>query len=144
MDDFSVKFVGKEHVEHLLKALKKDYKLVVDWDGDLYCGIKLDWTYEEGYLDILMPGYIEKLLQRMKHEKPTKLQHSPYQAPPRIFGTRDQNTVPPDASPKLEDKRKQKVQQVIGSVLYYAHTVDISWYYRHWGLSRVSSPRQQE
>ena len=82
MDDFGVKYVDKEHVEHLLEALKKDYKLAIDWEGDLYCGIKLDWNYEEGCPNILMPGYTEKLLQRMKHEKPTKLQHSLYQAPP--------------------------------------------------------------
>ena len=42
VDDFGVKYVGKEHVERLLKALKKDYKLTVDWEGEIYCGIKLD------------------------------------------------------------------------------------------------------
>ena len=72
MDDCGVKYVGKEHVEHLLKALKKDYKPAVDWDGDLYYGIKTNWNYQEDYLGILMPGYMEKLLQRMKYEKPIK------------------------------------------------------------------------
>ena len=73
-----------------------------------------------------MTGYIEKLLQRMKHEKPTKPQHSPYQDPPRIFGTDSQNTILPDALPKLDDKRKRKVQQVIGGDIYYACAIDIT------------------
>ena len=40
VDDFGVKYVGKENV-HLLKTLKKDYNLDEDWEGSLYCGIKL-------------------------------------------------------------------------------------------------------
>ena len=30
VDDFGVKYIGNEHVEHLIKALKKDYKLAKD------------------------------------------------------------------------------------------------------------------
>ena len=62
----------------------------------------------------------------MKHEKPTKPQHSPYQALPQIFGTGVQTTVSPYALPQLDNTRKRKVQQVIGGVLYYARTIDIT------------------
>ena len=64
VDDFGVKYVVKEHVEHLLKVLKKDYKkLAEDWEGNLYCGRTLDWNIKEGYVFISMPGYIKNLLQ---------------------------------------------------------------------------------
>ena len=33
VDDLGVKYIGKEHDKHLLKALKKDYKLGKDWGG---------------------------------------------------------------------------------------------------------------
>ena len=46
VDDFGIKFVGKQHADHLLSALKIHYKDVsVNWDGDLYCGITLKWNY---------------------------------------------------------------------------------------------------
>jgi hypothetical protein len=41
-DVFGMKYVGKEHVDHLIACIKEKYKLTVDWTGNLYCGIKLD------------------------------------------------------------------------------------------------------
>ena len=94
VDDFGVKYVGKEHADHLISVLKKHYKIAEDWEGNLYCGIQLDWNYEERYLDISMPNYIKKVLQRFKHEKPTKPQHCPYKSQPRKFGTDAQDPIP--------------------------------------------------
>ena len=65
VDDCGVKYVGKKHANHLLNAIQKHYKCAVDWEGDLYCGIKLYWHYDgpERYVDLSMPKYIPKLLQ---------------------------------------------------------------------------------
>ena len=42
VDDFGVKYVGKEHADHLISCLKQEtYNLTEDWAGDLYCGISL-------------------------------------------------------------------------------------------------------
>jgi hypothetical protein len=41
IDNFGVKYVGKEHAKHLIKCLKEKYKLNKDWAGDLYCGTSL-------------------------------------------------------------------------------------------------------
>ena len=78
VDDFGVKYVGKEHVDHLIKCIREKYELTEDWSGDLYCGIKLHWDYIARTVDISMPGYIKKLLQKYKHKMPTKPQHCPY------------------------------------------------------------------
>ena len=43
VDDFGVKYVGREHVEHLLKTLEEHYKVTSDWKGDRYIGIHLQW-----------------------------------------------------------------------------------------------------
>jgi len=59
VDDFGVKYVGKKHADHLVKALKKNYKISEDWTCSLYCGIILDWNYTQRILDISMPGYIK-------------------------------------------------------------------------------------
>lgn len=34
VDDFSVKYIGKEHTEHLVAALKEDFTLSTDWEGN--------------------------------------------------------------------------------------------------------------
>jgi hypothetical protein len=33
MDDFGVKYIGKEHVHHLLQMLRQDYEIEEDWEG---------------------------------------------------------------------------------------------------------------
>ncbi len=62
VDDFRIKYVGKEHLDHLLKILVGHFELEVDWDGTLYCGIKLDWRYNKRYVNISMPTYVAKQL----------------------------------------------------------------------------------
>ncbi len=73
VDDFGVKLVGKEHVDHLIQCTKEKYDLTKDWFCNLYCGIKLNWYYTAQMLDISMPGYIKKLLQKYKHQMPSKI-----------------------------------------------------------------------
>ena len=34
VDDFGVKYVGDEHAEHLLAALRENYTVSPDWDGE--------------------------------------------------------------------------------------------------------------
>ncbi len=63
VDDFGVKYVGKEHADHLIQFLKTDYELTKDWTSNLYCGIQLVWDYSAQTLDISMPRYIKKMLQ---------------------------------------------------------------------------------
>ena len=41
VDDFGVKYVGRKHADHLIEALKENYKLSIDWEGKLYCGITI-------------------------------------------------------------------------------------------------------
>ena len=40
VDDFGVKYIGKEHMDYLITSLQKDYsRVTVDWKGELYAGI---------------------------------------------------------------------------------------------------------
>ena len=66
VDDFSVKYVQKADADHLAHSLKNAYQLAKDWTGGLYCGITLKWNYnkEDRWLEISMPGYIEKQLSK--------------------------------------------------------------------------------
>ena len=125
-DDFGVKCVGKQHVEHLVHCFKKNYaKVSEDWEGKLYCGITLEWNYNQRWVDISMPGYIKQLRQRYEHLSPKKMQHSPYRAQPKIYGAAAQNSMPPDDSPLINEERKKSFQQIIGGVLYCVRAVDL-------------------
>jgi hypothetical protein len=57
VDDFGIKYVGEDNLQHLLNAIEQDYSISVDRTGGLYCSITLKWNYEQRYLDISMPGY---------------------------------------------------------------------------------------
>eukprot|EP00957_Ditylum_brightwellii_P024249 1829202-Ditylum_brightwellii.AAC.1 len=54
------------------------YTPTVDWDGKTYCGLDLDWHYDEKFVDITVPEYVEKALIKLGHKKPTKPKHSPH------------------------------------------------------------------
>jgi hypothetical protein len=126
VDDFGIKYEGKEHADHLIDALRTHYKLKEDWDGALYCGISLKWNYQLRHVDISMPLYVEKLLAKFDHKPPTKPQHSPHIAPPRRFGTTAQIPVDHDLSPTLPPERIKRIQQIVGTIMYYARAVDIT------------------
>jgi hypothetical protein len=46
VDNFGVKYVGKEHVDHLIVSVKKHYAFSKGWHGKLYCGIHIQWDYQ--------------------------------------------------------------------------------------------------
>jgi hypothetical protein len=73
-----------------------------------------------------MPGYIKKKLQEYEHIMPKKMQTCPYSPEPKRFGTEAQAPLLPDALPQLDAKGIKQVQQIVGSILYYAHVVDMT------------------
>ena len=41
VDDFGVKYIGKENSDHLIQALQKLYTISIDWTGSLFCGLTI-------------------------------------------------------------------------------------------------------
>ena len=54
-DDFGIKVFDKKDADHLFNALREKYNITVDWTGDAYLGLTIDWHYDDGYVDISMP-----------------------------------------------------------------------------------------
>jgi hypothetical protein len=123
VDDFGVKYVGKQHAEHLKNALEETYTVSTDWTGGLYCGITLTWDYRKRTVKLSMPGYIEQALHKFQHPEPTQPQHSPYPYKEPTYGVKIQLTAPPDNSPSPEKKEITRIQQVLGTLLYWARAV---------------------
>jgi hypothetical protein len=48
VDDFGVKYVGKEHAQHLVDALESLYDITTEWPGKQYLALTLQWDYQKG------------------------------------------------------------------------------------------------
>jgi len=64
VDDFGVRYTDRRLVETFLALLQQKYELKADWHGTRYCGLTLEWDYSNRLLDVSMPGYVERALQR--------------------------------------------------------------------------------
>jgi hypothetical protein len=70
VDDFTVKYVGKQHAGHLINALLQSYELTTDWAAKVYLGMTLKWDYKNKTCDISMPGYVSNVLSKFQHDDP--------------------------------------------------------------------------
>ncbi len=104
VDDFGVKYVNKDDVDHLIASIKKNYMLTKDWTGNLYCGIQLNWDYAGRTVDISMSGYIKKKLQEYGHIMPRKIQACPYALELKKIRTEAQASFPQDNMSKFDEK----------------------------------------
>jgi hypothetical protein len=124
VDDFGVKYVGKEHADHLIASVEKHYVFSKDWDGQLYCGIQIKWDYHHRTVDLSMPGYIAAMLHKYQHPTNSLPQHAPYKWNEPIYGTSVQLTDPVDQTAPLPPAGIKRLQQITGTLLYYARAVD--------------------
>lgn len=90
VDDFGVRYTTKASVDRLLQVLRTKYRLKEDWTGSRYCGLHLDWNYAQGYVDISMPGYIERALLRFEHPRCKRPEHAPHRWNAPVYGARQQ------------------------------------------------------
>ena len=63
---------------------------------------------------------------RIWHVLPNQIHMCPYSPEPKRFGSKAQEPLPPDSSPKLDEKGIKRIQKIVGSILYYAHAVDMT------------------
>jgi hypothetical protein len=56
VDDFTAKYVGKQHTEHLRNALLRAYELTTDWTATVYSDMTLKSDYNKRTCNISMPG----------------------------------------------------------------------------------------
>jgi hypothetical protein len=124
VDYFGVKYVGREHAEHLMACIRKNYNIFSDWNGAAYCGLTLDWDSKKRTVDLSMPGYIKAALHKYQHPSPARPEHAPHTWNPPIYGPKTQFVNEEITSPALSDKDVNKLQQLTGTLLYYARAVD--------------------
>jgi hypothetical protein len=100
VDDFAVKYVGKQHAENLRNALLRTYELTTDCTATVYSGMNLKWDYKNRTCDISMPGYVSNVSSKFQHDAPKHPQHTPSRYVTPVYGARTQYATK-DLTPPL-------------------------------------------
>ena len=124
VDDFLIKYTDIKDLHHLTDTLKQNYELTMDTKAEKYCGMQINWNYEKGYVDISMPGYVNKALQRFTHPMPATPQPAPSAWVAPQYGASIQYAEPEDTSNKLSKQGILRLQEIVGTFLYYGRAVD--------------------
>ena len=77
-----------------------------------------------GVVELSMPNYIQLALHKFQHPAPTRAQHAPHAWTRPDYGAQQQYTTPPDTTQVLQPDSIKRVQQITGTLLYYAKAVD--------------------
>jgi hypothetical protein len=101
VDNFGVRYVGREHAEHLMACIKNNYEISNDWKGSAYCGLTLDWDYYNRTVDLSMPGYIKSALHKYQHPAPTRPEHATHKWNPPGYGAKTKYVENENNSPDL-------------------------------------------
>ncbi len=123
VDNFGVKYHSQDDLMHLQTTLQKYYDVSVDKEGKNYCGINLTWNYQQGYVDIDMPHYVQKALKKFGHPTPLKPQHAPHKWTQPAYGQKVQYVAQKDYD-KLDTKGQRRVQSIVSTFLYYGRAVE--------------------
>jgi hypothetical protein len=97
VDDFGIKYTNRCDAEYLITALQALY-VTTDWMGSLYLTMTIDWDDRNHKVDISMPRYVTKALDRFQHNACGRAQHSPHAWTKPQYGFHPQLTPAPDAT----------------------------------------------
>ena len=104
--------------------IKKHYNTTIDWNGEIFCRIKLKWDYDRKTVDISMPNYVNKALARLHHPPPIKPQHYPHTYNAPIYGHKCQFVIPTITNEKLTPAQLKHCQEFCGFSNYYNRAID--------------------
>eukprot|EP00956_Cyclotella_meneghiniana_P034384 scaffold104275_cov55-Cyclotella_meneghiniana.AAC.1 len=116
VDDFGIKYLKREDLDHLVKVLKTYYDVSVDLDGKEFVKIELDWDYKKGEVHLSMEPYLRKALRQFDNIVPTKRRDSPYPHIEPKYGAKEQ-FAEYDTSPEVGKEEQKHVQKVNGKFL---------------------------
>ena len=125
VDDFGVVWKHKSDLDHLISTLTKLYQVKVNMEGSRYLGMDIAINRQDQHATLTMPGYIEKLLQRVRPNG-IKGAQTPARYQPPQFKKVGAQTATVDNSPLASIEDKKLLQSVIGTLLYYTRAVDPS------------------
>jgi hypothetical protein len=125
VDDFAVIWKNKSSIKHFIQTLRKLYTVKVDWKGSKYLGMDIAIDRIQRHVTLSMPGYISKLLRRVRPNGVKSASTPSIYQPPNYKSARNQ-TATVDTCPPATKEQQHELQVIVGTLLYYARTVDPS------------------
>ena len=113
-----------DDLNHLVSSIKSHFTTSVDYKGNDYLGLNLDWNYKKDYVEISMQGYVYTALKKFLHKSPRSPQHAPHDWNVPAYGQKIQFTEIEDKSPLLTEKDTKLIQAISGTFIYYGRAVD--------------------
>jgi hypothetical protein len=77
VNNFGIKYTNRCDADHILTVLQQLYTVTTDWTGSLYLSMHMAWDYINHTVDISMPGYVAKSLDRFQQHALRIPQHPP-------------------------------------------------------------------
>ena len=71
-----------------------------------------------------MPNYVTKALHKFQHPTPKRAQYALHKWTRPNYGATKQLANPLDTSSQIPEEQKRRIQQIIGTLLYYVRAVD--------------------
>ncbi len=110
VDDFGIKYINKDDLDHLIRTLEKYYEVADDLDGKEFVIIELDWDYENKRVHLSMAPYLQKALRQFDNIVPTKRHDSPYPHIKTKYGAKQQYAEYDTSAPVGKDEQKHVLQ----------------------------------
>ena len=120
VDDFTLKYIRDNNALHLINALKDKYEDVeVNWAGNKFYGINLQWDYTKRQCKLNLQGFIDRVRQRfnISPRKISQFALADYTQP--VFGQKQQFVKETHLAKKLSPKEIKRIQEIVGTILYY-------------------------
>ena len=88
IDNFLIRYVGKDHTLYVENALKKHYEEVsTNWGTIFFCSIHLKWDYKLYTVQPSIPGYNTAVIHKLSHNQ-SETEHSPHLIKRITYGTK--------------------------------------------------------
>ncbi len=106
-------YVNIQDKKCLLNSLKDNCKVEIDWASGPYCGIMLDLKYYNRHIDISIPGYIKKQLQKYEHFQKGPTENGPYPASAKNYWNAPLVYIPEATTNKLSKDKKNGCNRIL-------------------------------
>ena len=125
VDDLGIKVRSEEDLQHLADAIRPGWDVKIDRNGKKFLNITLDWDLDREIPQLTFhePNTVPKALARFAPNRVLKGRDTPsiYKSPTY---TKEQTAVMPSTAEPVPEK-KEFVQAVVGTFLYYGRVVDM-------------------
>ena len=117
-------YFSEDDTSHLINTLQICYNITIDKTWSKFYGLHLEWNYEHHWVDISMPKYVLKMVQKLEHPSSAKNRHVPHRWVNKTYEKKVHLIPTTDTSELLTQEEVTHIQCIVESFIYYTRAVD--------------------